>query len=171
MRSRSKTSMLTAAAVLAACALVLGFFERYIPMPVSVPGIKPGLSNIAVLFALEMLGAPYALAVIFLKVILSGFLYAGAGAIPYGLSGGVAAFLCMYAAHKSGRFSFTALSVLGGTAHNAGQLAVSALMLGSTAPFYYMPALLAAGSAAGLFTGFAAHLLVRSWRAAAVSRS
>ena len=43
--------------VLAALALVLGYIETFIVLPVPVPGVKLGLGNIAVLVALALLAA------------------------------------------------------------------------------------------------------------------
>ena len=74
---RNKLTALTVSAILAAAALAASFFERTLtaglPLP---PGVKPGLSNVAVTFACAALGLPYALAVTAIK---AGFTLLTAG--------------------------------------------------------------------------------------------
>ena len=75
--------------MLAAATLALSFIERALcaslPLP---PGVRPGLSNIAVMFAAVALGLPFAMGIIVIK---AGFvlLISGAYAGIISLSGGV----------------------------------------------------------------------------------
>ena len=49
-RSRQRVRWLTRMALLTAAAVVLGYVERLIPMPGSIPGIKLGLANTVLLY-------------------------------------------------------------------------------------------------------------------------
>ena len=51
-----KTKKLTVMALTTALAMILSFVESQIPAFVAVPGVKMGLANIAVVFALYKLG-------------------------------------------------------------------------------------------------------------------
>ena len=51
-----KTQKLTVMALTTAIALVLSFIESQIPAFVAVPGVKMGLANIAIVYALYRLG-------------------------------------------------------------------------------------------------------------------
>ena len=55
--------------VLTAAALVCGYLELLIPLPVTVPGGKLGLGNIVILMALTRLGAKAGLLLLFIRVI------------------------------------------------------------------------------------------------------
>ena len=54
-RSRQRVRWLTRMALLTAAAVVLGYVERLIPMPGSIPGIKLGLANTVLLYAIYLL--------------------------------------------------------------------------------------------------------------------
>ena len=94
MRSTSTKKLITAA-ILLVCALVLGFFERYLPLPIPLPGARLGLSNVVILFALETIGFPAAFLLMLSKVLLSGLLFAGLSGVVYGLFGGVLSLFLM----------------------------------------------------------------------------
>ena len=57
-------------------------------------------------------------------------------------------------------FGVTGVSILGGAGHNIGQLIVAALVVENASLFYYLPVLLAAGTAAGALIGLLGGILV-----------
>ena len=65
-----KTKKLTVMALTTALAMILSFVESQIPAFVAVPGVKMGLANIAVVFALYKLGWKEAVAVSLVRVVL-----------------------------------------------------------------------------------------------------
>ena len=75
--------------VLTAAALVCGYLELLIPLPVTVPGVKLGLGNIVILMALERLGAKAGLFLMFIKVIASTLLFANLQMLVFSLAGGL----------------------------------------------------------------------------------
>lgn len=139
--------------VLAAMALVAGYLEMLLPLPVTVTGIKLGLGNAVVLFALERLGAKPALALMFAKVGASTLLFANPQMLVFSLAGGLLSWAVMALSVRSGAFSTVATSVLGGVAHNAGQLVAVALLLSPTVALVNAPVLAVAGVACGLGVG------------------
>lgn len=131
------------------------------PPPVaSIPGVKLGLANAVILVVLYLRGGRAAFAVNISRILLAGFLFGGAYGMLYSLSGAALSLSVMFAAKKRGVFGLIGVSVLGGTAHNAGQLLLSAAIIKSAGLFYYMPALVISGTAAGILTGFSAWIIV-----------
>ncbi|MCR5683920.1 MAG: Gx transporter family protein, partial [Lachnospiraceae bacterium] len=101
-----------------------------------------------------------ALAISVVRVLLAGITYNGLSASLYGLTGAVASLLVMHLLKRAGLFSITAISVAGGVTHNAAQLALACLILGS-AVFYYLPWLIISGLVSGAAIGLLSALLVR----------
>ena len=85
--------------MLTALALVLGWLDRAIPvtwfLSGAVPGIKLGLANTVLLYAIYLMDWKSAVFLMFTKVLLSGFLFGSLSAILYSLSGGVLSLLVM----------------------------------------------------------------------------
>ena len=79
--------------LLTALALVLGLLDRAIPLTAllggAAPGIKLGLANTVLLYAVYLMDWHSAVFLMLAKVVLSGFLFGSLTAILYSLSGGV----------------------------------------------------------------------------------
>ncbi|MDO4596494.1 MAG: Gx transporter family protein [Coriobacteriaceae bacterium] len=148
--------------VLTGLALVAGYVEVIFPLPVSVPGVKLGLGNVVVLFALERLSARDALWLMLAKVSASALLFGNPQVLMFSLAGGALSWAVMSLARKSGFFSTVSVSVLGGLSHNAGQLALVACMLSPAVALLNLPVLAISGVAAGAAIG----LIVRAALAA-----
>ena len=152
---RSRLRTLTVSALLAAAALAMSFFERLLtaglPLP---PGVKPGFSNIAVLFACAAVGLPCAA---FLVLIKAGFAFLTAGATAgiLSLCGGLLSVLSMFALLKirRQRFTYAGVSVCSAVAHNLGQLSAASLLAGSALYLSWLPVLLVSGVVFGAVTG------------------
>lgn len=148
--------------VLTAAALVCGYLELLIPLPVTVPGVKLGLGNIVILMALERLGARAGLFLMFIKVIASTLLFANLQMLVFSLAGGLLSWAVMALAVRSGAFSTVATSVLGGLAHNTGQLAAVTVLLSGRVALVNMPVLAVSGVLCGAAVGVAARLVLRA---------
>lgn len=148
--------------VLTAAALVCGYLELLIPPPVTVPGVKLGLGNIVILMALERLGARAGFFLMSIKVIASTLLFANLQMLVFSLAGGLLSWAVMALAVRSGAFSTVATSVLGGLAHNAGQLAAVAVLLSGRVALVNMPVLAVSGVLCGAAVGVAARLVLRA---------
>ena len=84
-----KTKSIARFSLLCAMALVLGYFERFIPVAPGIPGVKLGLANTVLLYAVYLMGAKSAMLLMLAKVVLSGFLFAGLSGMLYSLAGGL----------------------------------------------------------------------------------
>lgn len=142
--------------LLVALMLVLGFVESLIPVPVPVPGIKLGLSNGVLIFAVYMLGIPTAFVLMLLKVVLSGLMFGGVSAMMYALAGGVVSMALMSLLSRVKGMHPVAVSMIGGVGHNVGQIGLAMIMLNTPRLVYYLAILMLAGLATGALTGVAA---------------
>lgn len=148
-------------AMLCAAALVLGFLETMIPLPGAMPGMKLGLSNVAIVVALFLIDGKAALEVAVVKVLATGFLFGSPLMIAYSAAGTLLALGCMVAL-RALSIDVVVLSVAAAVAHNVGQLLVAAAFLGSWAVMLSGPYLAAAACATGAATGWAARSVLRA---------
>ena len=158
----SKTRQITLMAMMLVFALMVSYIERYIPPPIPMlPGIKVGLANIVVLLLLYLWGYRYALSLNILRILLSGLLFTGVWGAVYALSGAVFSFISMALLKRSRLFGVVGVSVIGGAAHNLGQLCVAALATATGGLFYYLPVLIVSGVITGVLVGYLAGLLIQ----------
>ncbi len=156
-----KTKKLVTLAVTVAVAMILSFVESRIPAFVAIPGVKVGLANIAVIFALYKLGWREAIAVSVVRVLLVALLFGSVVSLAYSIAGAVLSIFVMILLRKAGIFTEVAVSVAGGITHNVGQIIVAFLLLETGVVFYYLPFLLVSGVIAGIAVGVASALLVK----------
>lgn len=142
-----------------AFAIILSYVEYLIPIPIGIPGIKPGLANIAILVCLYRYGAREAVCVHILRIVISSFLFGNLYTLLYSLAGGLFSFLVMLLMKQLTSLHMSTISVCGGMMHNIGQLCVAAAVVGTKEVFYYLPVLVLAGMIAGLVCGIAAEQL------------
>lgn len=155
-----KTKRLVLLAMLTAVAMILSYVESLLPS-VGIPGVKMGLANIAVIFALFRLGWKEAAALSLVRVVLVSLLFGSVGAMLYSLAGAVLSLAVMALLRRIDRFSTVGISVAGGVAHNAGQILMAMLILQTKQLLGYLPVLAVSGIAGGVLTGLAAALLIR----------
>lgn len=158
-KRKRQTGAVAEYGVLIALAMVLGFVDSMIPVPVPVPGIKLGLANLVTLAGLYLVGIPGTVCVTVLRVILTGITFGNVFSMAYSLSGSFLSLLVMAAARKGRWFSQTGISILGGVFHNIGQLTFAAVIVRTAGVYVYLPALLAAGCAAGAAIGILGGIL------------
>ncbi|NCB50387.1 MAG: hypothetical protein EOM54_00705 [Clostridia bacterium] len=151
-----KTKVIARFGILTALALVLGYAEQWIPIAPGIPGIKLGLGNTVLLYAVYMASPAEAVMLMVCKVVLSGFMFAGFSAMLYSLAGGVLSLIVMLILCRIPKVGVIGVSASGAVAHNIGQLAVASLMLGVGTVWAYLPALMLSGVIMGPITGYIA---------------
>lgn len=154
-----KTKRITVMAMCVALAMILSYVESMIPSP-GIPGVKLGLANIVVVFALYKLGWKEAVGISLLRVFLVSLLFGHAASLMYSAAGAALSLLGMILLKKSGRLGSVAVSVLGGVLHNAGQVLMAVVLMGSNV-VYYLPVLIVSGTIAGIGIGLLAAILVK----------
>ena len=145
----------------AALAILMGYVEFMIPVPVPIPGVKLGLANVIVIIMLYFMDAKSAFFVSLIRVLLSGLLFAGFAGMLYSMAGALCSFAVMVLLQKTGKFSMIGVSVAGGIFHNVGQIIVAMLVLETKALAYYLPILILSGLAAGILIGILSGILTK----------
>ena len=156
-----KTQKLTVMALTTAIAMVLSFIESQIPAFVAIPGVKMGLPNIAIVYALYRLGWKEAAVISLIRVVLVSLLFGSAASFLYSFAGAVLSLLGMTLLKKTGKFTEIVVSVAGGVLHNIGQIAMASIILETDALRYYLPFLLVSGILAGVVIGLISGILIR----------
>lgn len=146
-------------ALLTALALALSWLESLLAFPGLLPGMKVGLANVVVLFALYRMGLRDAACLSLVRVLLVSITFGNAYSFAYSLAGAALSLAAMAGLKKLGKFSILGVSVAGGVCHNLGQLAVAAAALGTARLGWYFPVLLFSGTAAGVAIGIAGGLV------------
>lgn len=161
MNARKRLQRLTLSALLLAMMLVLGFVESQLPAAPGIPGVKLGLSNGVLIFAIYMLGIPSAFALMIMKVLLSGMMFGGVSAMMYAFAGGALSMLLMSLLSRMKGVHVVVVSMIGGLAHNVGQVALAMLLVNTPQLLYYMAILMIVGLACGALTGTCATLVMK----------
>ena len=150
MKMKNQTKYIATMGLLVALALALttleGIFTAVLPV-----GIRLGLANVVVMFALLALDWKSAFTIIILKALFV-FLTRGVTAFGMSLCGGILAFVIMLILYKKANSSLVLMSISGAVVHNLGQLIVAVFITGSINTLFYAPLLLIAGVAAGTCT-------------------
>ncbi len=156
-----KTKKLTLYALLLALALILSYLESLVPMSFAVPGIKLGLPNVAIVFALYKLGFKGAGSISIVRVLLVTILFGNVMTMIYSLAGAVLSLAVMWLLKKSGKFSSVGVSVAGALGHITGQILTAMLLLETGGIIYYLPALCISGAVTGVLIGLLGGILVK----------
>ncbi len=160
MQSRGRMTAYLAISV--ALGMMLSYVEALLPVFFGVPGMKPGLSNILVVFLLYTFGWKAALDVNITRIILSGILFGNPFSIIYSLAGALSSFAVMILLKRFSFFSVYGVSMAGGVCHNIGQIAVAMLLVENYRIILYLPPLLISGCFTGFLVGLiSAGLLIR----------
>lgn len=150
--------------MLLALMLVLGFVESQLPVAAGIPGIKLGLSNGVLIFAVYMLNVPTAYLLMGMKVLLSGMLFGSPSAMMYAFAGGVLSLTVMSLLSRVKGVNPVVVSMVGGLSHNVGQVALAMIILHTPKLVYYMAILMVVGSITGLATGLAANGIIKRFQ-------
>lgn len=149
-----KTHKLVLTSLFFAIAIILSIIENSLPpLPIAVPGVKFGLSNIAVMYVLFFVGKESAYMVAVLKAV---FVFATRGWIAsvLSLTGGILSLTIMILLMVLFRekISYLILSIAGAVFHNIGQLIAVSIVYTNLYLMYFMPVLLVTGVLAGIVT-------------------
>ena len=140
----------------AALAILMGYVEMLIPVPVPIPGVKLGLANVIIIIMMYFMDTKSAFFVSLIRVVLSGLLFAGFAGLLYSLAGAMLSFAVMALLKKTDKFSIVGVSIASGVFHNVGQIIVAALAVENVKMAYYLPFLLVSGVVTGMLIGIVA---------------
>ncbi len=154
-----KAKRIALMAMCIALAMILSYVEAQIPSP-GIPGVKLGLANLVVIFALYKLGWKEAVGISLLRVLLVSLLFGHVASFFYSIAGAALSLAGMILLKRIDKLSCVAVSVLGGVLHNLGQILVAVAIMGRNV-VYYLPVLIFSGTIAGVAIGAVSALLVK----------
>ncbi len=146
---------------LAGLALVIFVVEAQLP-PFFIPGVKPGLSNVVVLFTIYSVGRKEAFCVLLIKVLLGSVFAGNPISLMFSICGGFFAcsVMCFASCFLKDK-QIWVCSVFGAVVHNLGQLVAAVFVMETTSVIAYAPYLVIAAIVTGTFTGIAAMMSVK----------
>ena len=158
-RTKNRTARLAELALLCAAALILSYVESLIPFFPGVPGMKLGLANAAIVMVLYLFSWKEALAVNAVRILAVSLLFGNVYSLLFSSAGAALSLLVMQLAKKSGALSTAGVSMLGGVAHNAGQILVAMMVMENLQIGFSFFALGLCGVVTGLVIGVTAGYL------------
>ena len=162
MQKMSSIKKIIWMSLLISMALVLSYFERFIPF-FTFPGVKLGLANIIILISIYIFRFREVFAILIIRVIMNAIFVGNMMSFWYSLAGGLLSFLIMYLMFVllGNRVSTIGISIIGGIFHNIGQLIVVAFVTKRiSVALTYFPVLLFSGLITGLLIGLAVRYLL-----------
>lgn len=139
--------------LLFALAITLSVLEGMVPIPIGIPGVRLGLSNIVVMYCVFLCGPRQAYLLGTLKALFA-LLTRGMVAGLLSLSGGILSITVMLLLRKLFPKSIAPVSIGGGVAHNLGQIACAVWLYGEGGRILWrwLPVLAAVGVLVGTLT-------------------
>ena len=117
---RKETGKIALFGLLTALALILGLLDRAVPASALlggfIPGIKLGLANTVLLYAVYLMDWKSCVLLMLTKVVLSGLIFGSLNAILYSLAGGTLSLTVMLAVRKKPEYATLGAAVLSGAA-------------------------------------------------------
>lgn len=138
--------------ILTAVALICGYLENLVSLPVPVPGIKLGLANCIALLLVCKGDKGGAFLVNTVRTVLSALLFSGPFSLIFSLPAGIISLITATVLSHCRSVSTLGLSVAAAAVHNTVQLAVASLVFGGSV-WYYLPFLLTSALVCGCVTG------------------
>lgn len=160
--NKKRIKRITLLALFTSVALLLSYVEMLIgPLFTGVPGIKMGLPNIAIMLVLYRIGTKEAIAVSFIRIVISSILFGNITMFWYSVAGAALSLAVMILLKRIDSFSSLGVSVAGALAHNIGQILVAMLLMQTTQIGYYMIVLSITGTVSGIFVGLLGGFVIK----------
>ena len=159
---KHKTIRLTLRALCLAALFVLSWLEAMVPL--GVPGVKFGFSNLVILVFLSLFGFWEALLLTGLKILLSAFLFQGFSSLLFTMAGSLSsciAMATMMPLFRNEKISMAGVSAVGGFFHISLQYLMSALVFQTTAAFGLYPMAALITLLTSVVIGFLAEIITR----------
>ena len=161
------TKKIAKISMLLSISVVLALIESFIPIMSGIaPGIKLGLANIVIVFAIYYLSIKDAVYISILRVILMGILRTGLFSISFffSMGGALLSLLVMYLAKKLTNMSVIGVSVIGAVGHSVGQILIAVIFLSNINIFYYLPILLISSVITGVIVGIISDKIIDRYK-------
>ena len=158
-----KTKDITTISALTAMSVVIGILESLItPIGDILPGLKLGLANVIIVFALYKYNFSKALMISIIRVFIVALLRSGFGFNFFFSLGGAMLSIIVMALAKKTHLSLIGVSILGSISHSIGQVLIGMLILKNSNIIYYLPYLTLFSIPTGIIIGVIAKKLINS---------
>ena len=158
-----KTKDITTISALTAMSVVIGILESLItPVGDILPGLKLGLANVIIIFALYKYNFSKALMISIIRVFIVALLRSGFGFNFFFSLGGALFSIIVMALAKKTHLSLIGVSILGSISHSIGQVLIGMLILKNSNIIYYLPYLTLFSITTGIIIGVIAIKLINN---------
>lgn len=158
-----KTKDITTISALTAMSVVIGILESLItPVGDILPGLKLGLANVIIIFALYKYNFSKALMISIIRVFIVALLRSGFGFNFFFSLGGAMLSIIVMALAKKTHLSLIGVSILGSISHSIGQVLIGMLILKNSNIIYYLPYLTLFSIPTGIIIGVIAKKLINN---------
>lgn len=157
-----KTKSITTISILTAISVVISIIESYFTFIGNIiPGLKLGLANIVVIFALYKYNFKTAISISVVRVLIVALIRTGFGLnFFFSLVGALFSVISMSIVKKS-HLSVIGVSIIGSISHSIGQVLVGIIMLDNYNVIYYLPYLLLFSIPTGILIGIISKRLLK----------
>lgn len=157
-----KTRSITTISILTAISVVISIIESYFTFIGNiVPGLKLGLANIVIIFALYKYNFKTAISISLVRVLIVALIRTGFGLnFFFSLIGALFSIISMALVKKT-HLSVIGVSIIGSISHSIGQVLVGIIMLDNYNVVYYLPYLLLFSVPTGILIGIIAKRLLK----------
>lgn len=154
---------LTANAILSCLGILLGYVETLFIPDLFLPGMKLGISNIVVLYAVINMRKRDAFCIGLIKSVVNGLAFSGIMSCFYSILGVLLSIGVMINLKKFHPkfFSCIGISVAGSAFFNIGQIIAATVILKSLATIYYLGYYLFLSVLTGAITGIVTEIIIK----------
>lgn len=156
-----KIKRMVLTALLLASALIMSYIELLLPIPLPIPGIKIGLANIVIIFALYRLNFGSSALISVLRVVIISLLFSNVVGFIYSITGALLSLTAMYVLKKLDLFSIAVTGICGAITHNIAQIGVAIIIMGTKQIIFYLPMLILWALISGAIIGLIGDLLIK----------
>ncbi len=160
-KNSKKVKNIAMCGVLTTLAMIFSYIDSLILIPIPVPGVRLGISNIAIITVLYVVGVKEAIFVNILRIALTSILFGNATSFWFSITGGMLSIVVMILLKKIELFSTVGVSVAGGVSHNIGRIIAAVIIMETDAILYYLPVLLITGTVAGIVVGIVTAMVLK----------
>lgn len=160
-KNSKKVKNIAMCGILTTLAMIFSYIDSLISIPIPVPGVRIGISNIAIITVLYIVGVKEAVIVNILRITLTSILFGNITSFWFSITGGMLSIVIMVLLKKIDTFSMVGVSVAGGVSHNIGQIIAAVLIMETNAILYYLPVLLITGTFTGIIIGIVAAMVLK----------
>lgn len=157
-----KTKNITIIGILTSISVVISIIESYFDFIGNIiPGLKLGLANIVILYALYKYNFKTALGISLVRVFIVALIRTGFGINFFFSAVGAIFSIATMALVKKTKLSIVGVSIIGSIFHSIGQILVGIIMLDNYNVIYYLPYLLLFSVPTGILIGLITKRLIK----------